>query len=30
MKSIGALAKDIEAEIDFCERGNANFGHAPG
>src|SRR5271169_5670035 len=28
VKSIGAFPKDIQAEIDFCERGNADFGHA--
>src|SRR5260370_10602559 len=28
MKSIGAFSEDVQAEIDFCERGNADFGHA--
>src|SRR5260370_4878657 len=28
MKSIGAFSEDVQAEINFCERGNADFRHA--
>ena len=28
VKAIGAFSEDIQAEIDFCERGNTDFGHA--
>src|SRR5229473_3496789 len=28
VKSIGAFAEDIQAEVDFCKRGNTDFGHA--
>jgi hypothetical protein len=30
VKSIGTLSEDIQAEIDFSERGYADFGHALG
>src|SRR5207249_5399261 len=28
VKSIRAFAEDIQAKVDFCESGNAHFGHA--